>query len=76
MKTKTRMVASAKKLEKAEQALKESKLAHRAAFRVALVKLFNEYRFYLDANGTEGARLDIEEFGPSQKEYALKELPE
>lgn len=76
MKTKTRIVASAKKLAKAEETLKESKRAHRAAFRAAVAKVFTEYRFALEADGDLSAHLKIVEFGESQKEYSIKDLPE
>lgn len=76
MKTATKIAKTAEKLQKAEEALAQARNAHREAFRTALVALFNEYRYYLDANGSEGARLEINAFGISQQAYRIDELPE
>lgn len=73
--TKSRIAKSAKKIQSAERAVEKAKVAHRAAFRKACVALFNEYGLYLDAEGTEGARLSIEEL-PIGREYSIGDLPE
>lgn len=72
--TKTRIAESAKKLREAEKAVERAKLAHRAAFRKACVALFNEYGLFIDANGTEGARLEINDL--RGRTYPIGDLPE
>jgi hypothetical protein len=72
--TKRKITDSYKAIEQAEQALRAAKEAHREAFRQALVALFNEYGLCLEANGTEGARLEIEELGAPL--YHANRLPE
>ncbi len=49
------------KVHDAEEALKQAKLEHEAEFRHRLVDLFNEYGLSVEANGSEGARLEIHE---------------
>lgn len=71
--TKGRIAKSAKKLRDAERAVEKAKLAHRAAFRRALVALFNEYGLCVEESGSEGARLEINEI---RRVYNLGDLPE
>lgn len=49
------------RIECAEKALAQAKLEHEAEFRQRLVDLFNEYGLSVEANGSEGARLEIHE---------------
>lgn len=72
--TKSKIAESAERLRQAEEAVQVAKSEHREAFRVALVALFNEYGFYLDANGSEGADLEICELHGT--EYPIGDLPE
>lgn len=73
--TKSKITETAEKLAQAEQALKDAKEAHRQAFRRALLDLCNEYGFYLDACGTEGATIDLLEVRPGG-EVRLEDIPE
>ncbi len=57
--TKSKIAETLQAVERAEQAVKVAKEAHRLAFRQALVDLCNEYGFYLEACGTEGARIEL-----------------
>jgi len=76
MKTKERIAATLAKVEEAEQAVKDAKKEHRAAFRVALAELFNEYELSLDAEGCEGCDLVIVDPGPYHRKFDVSELPE
>lgn len=49
------------RVEVAEGELAEAKAELEQDFRKALVALFNEYGFSVEANGSEGARLEIHE---------------
>jgi len=73
--TKARINETAQRLEQAEQALKEAKESHRQAFRRALLDLCNEYGFYLEACGTEGACIDLLEVRPGAV-VRLEDIPE
>jgi hypothetical protein len=73
--TKSKITETAEALAKAEQAVKEAKEAHRQAFRRALVDLCNEYGFYMEACGTEGASIDLLEVRPGA-EVRLEDIPE
>lgn len=73
--TKQKITETAQALANAEQAVKDAKEAHRQAFRVALLALCNEYGFYLEACGTEGARIDVIEVRPGA-EVQLEDVPE
>lgn len=57
----------------AQKALDKAQAQHREAFRVDLAKLFKQYQLKIEANGVEGARLEIVEL---RGEYQLSELPE
>lgn len=73
--TKSKITETAEALAQAEQAVKEARDAHRQAFRVALFYLCNEYGFYLEACGTEGASIDLLEVRPGG-EVRLEDIPE
>lgn len=73
--TKSKIAKTAEKLAKAEQAVKEAKEAHRQAFRRALVDLCNEYGFCLEACGTEGADIEINEMSHGNR-VCLEDIPE
>lgn len=73
--TKSKIAKTAERLAKAEQAVKEAKEAHRKAFRLALVELCNEYGFYLEACGTEGARIELVEVRPGA-DVRMEDVPE
>lgn len=59
----------------AERVAADAKAAHRAAFRAACAALFNEWGFFLMADGDLSAHLRIEEMREGHK-YPLEELPE
>ncbi len=75
MKTKADISESLKQLHVAQQALKDAEAAHRLAFRRAIVDLCNEYGFYLESCGTEGARIELLEVRAGGK-VKLEDVPE
>lgn len=76
MKTKTKAGISTanERLRKAEREVVAAKAAHRKAFRKACAALFDEYGLYLDANGCEGASLELLEL--NGRAYRIGDLPE
>jgi hypothetical protein len=72
--TSAKIATATEQLRKAERQLEKAREGHRQAFRKALVALFNEYGLQVEANGSEGARLEISELRGTT--YKIGDLPE
>lgn len=66
------MSSARARIVEAERELERAKAEHRQAFRAALVALFNDYGLALEADGAEGARLEIRDLDGAIK---LADLP-
>jgi hypothetical protein len=75
VKTKTKIVDSAQRVEAALAELDAAKVEHRQAFRRALLDLCNEYGFRIEPNGYEGARVEIVELRLGG-EMRMEDIPE
>jgi hypothetical protein len=66
---------TAQRIREAEKAVEAAKAANRAAFRQALVELFNGYGLRLEADGDLSAHLTISELRELER-VQLKDIPE
>lgn len=57
--THARVAAAQQRVIEAEEALRVAKAERGEEFKIALVALCNEYQMCVQANGTEGARIEI-----------------